>query len=80
MRSFFFIVTVFVGCADLIYSPEENYEYIMVMIFLFIGIMLLSFATGALTNYIESKERQNEKYEEKMGMLDKLFKMYKFPI
>ena len=73
-------MTVFVGCADLIYSPEENYEYIMVMIFLFIGIMLLSFATGALTNYIESKERQNEKYEEKMGMLDKLFKMYKFPI
>ena len=64
LKSFFFIITIFVGFGDPSYVPKRNYEFLWIIFVVFIGIILLSIATGSITNWIEAKERKSEKYLE----------------
>lgn len=67
-----------VGYGD--WSASSFTEKIVCIIIMMVGVIAFSFASGALANYIEKTDEQNERYAGKMEMLDKLYKEFLFPI
>ena len=79
MTSFYFTVTTIttVGYGDM--SASTTLEQVVCVLFMIIGVIAFSMASGALTNYISSEDQKSAAYEEKMGVLEELQNKYKMP-
>ena len=53
-----------VGYGD--WSASSFTEKIVCIIIMFVGVIAFSFASGALANYIDKTDEQNERYADKM--------------
>ena len=40
-------------------TAKTNIERVSVLVIMLIGVLMVSFATGSFTNYIEAKDRYN---------------------
>ena len=80
LTSFYFTITTMttVGYGDL--SASTFLEKIVCILIMFIGVITFSFASGALANYIDKTDEQNEKFASKMNMLDELYREHLFPL
>lgn len=80
MTAFYFTITTIttVGYGD--YSPGTFVEKLFGVLIMFIGVMAFSFASGALTNLMQTQDCSSALYEEKINILDNLFGEHDFPI
>lgn len=80
LTSAYFTVTTMttVGYGD--WSASTFIEKICCIFIMFVGVIAFSFASGALTNYIDKQEQHNQVFSEKNEILDRLYKEYTFPI
>jgi Trk-type K+ transport system membrane component len=76
MTSFYFTVTTIttVGYGDM--SASTTLEQVVCVLFMIIGVIAFSMASGALTNYISSEDQKNAAYEDKMKVLEELQDKY----
>lgn len=80
LKSFYFIITTFstVGYGDM--SASNIYEHIFCIIVMVIGVTAFAAATSSLTNLIQSYDMENSKLEEKVQMLNRIYKEYQLPL
>lgn len=80
MTAFYFTITTIttVGYGD--FSPGTFIEKIVGILIMFVGVMAFSFASGSLANYIQQQDNHSAIFEEKMAILDRLYKENEFPI
>jgi hypothetical protein len=79
LTSYYFTITTIttVGYGD--FSAGTSLEKIVCIIIEFLGVIAFSLASGALTNYISQQDTKSAAFEEKMSVLDRLFKTHQFP-
>lgn len=80
LTSFYFTITTIttVGYGD--FSASTFAEKIVCCIIMFIGVMAFSFASGSLANYIQQQDQHSAIFEEKMVVLERLYKEHDFPL
>ena len=79
MTSFYFTITTIttVGYGD--FSAKTMNEKIICVFIMLAGVIAFSLASGSLTNYITQQDLKSAAYENKMGVLDRLFKAHNIP-
>ena len=79
LTSFYFTITTIttVGYGD--FQATTFFEKIVCILIMVAGVIAFSFASGTLTNYIQQQDRKNLLYEDKILMLDRLFKKHDIP-
>ena len=79
MTSFYFTVIIIttVGYGDM--SAITTLEQIVCIIFMIMGVIAFSMASGALINYISAEDQKSAAYEEKMSVLEELHEEFTLP-
>jgi hypothetical protein len=67
-----------VGYGDI--SGTNNLERIFCCIMMITGVILFSFASGALASIIQNFDSSNAFYQEKLLVLNKIYKEFKLPL
>jgi 3-deoxy-D-manno-octulosonic-acid transferase len=75
--SIYYTVTTIstVGYGDI--SGNNMLERIMCMIYMVSGVFFFSFASGSLTSVITQREIENVKHQDKLNLLNKIYKDHK---
>ena len=79
LTSFYFTITTIttVGYGD--FSAKTSIERIINIFIMIAGVIGFSYASGSFTNYIQTNAQNNKVLDEKLEILDKLYKEFAFP-
>jgi hypothetical protein len=67
-----------VGYGDI--SGTNNAERLFAAVMMIFGVMLFSYANGSLSSIIQNYDSTNAKYQEKLNILNRIYKEYKLPL
>lgn len=67
-----------VGFGDI--TGSNNLERVFCAVMMIIGVILFSFASGALASILQNYDNSNALYQEKMVVLNKIYKEFKLPL
>ena len=80
MTSFYFTIATFstVGYGDII--AKNKYEKIFCVIIMIVGVTAFAAGTSALTNLLSNYDHENEKFQQKVLLLNRIYKEYCLPL
>lgn len=67
-----------VGYGDI--SGTNNFERVFCSVMMIIGVILFSFASGALASILQNYDNSNALFQEKLVVLNKIYKEFKLPL
>mmetsp|Transcript_36559 Transcript_36559/g.56119 ORF Transcript_36559/g.56119 Transcript_36559/m.56119 type:complete len:101 (-) Transcript_36559:2042-2344(-) len=79
LSSLYYTITTIttVGYGDI--SGNTPLEKIFCIFIMIIGVVAFSFASGSLASILQNYDSTNAKYEEKLQMLNNVYKKYNLP-
>lgn len=80
LTSFYFIITTFstVGYGDI--SANNTYETIFCIVTMIVGVTAFATGTSTLTNLLQTYDTENKQMEDKIDILNRIYKEYYLPL